>query len=1214
MIRWFSRCGIRLVGLLALLLLPFNSSATWYQENVASGADIIMMDLRWPWWASDTYYANWNSSFNPKPNNLSFYGGFLASVPDGPGSLPNTNEVMQSGYRPGSVWTFWGSDSAGTPVRFVDVAPNLFIKNDYGGEGSSGTTGGEVWPFIKSRRWYTMLARVWTPAGQSTNAESYIGRWIKDQEAGEWHLIGFARLPISATSFAGNSGFIEPLTSEKAVRPLNRRRGYFRKNDQWLKSDTISIDKTEYVVVNVVPDGAEDFAAIEYSQRPDLLPRTLTGKPLAGDVRHSFTMRQPKIPDLDKPTVENVHAWSGDSEIVVEWDVPAKSSPQLGYKIEMFDNTDCSGDPLIANTTLLPNDRKAKINWGIPIRAVRFTMLDVFDQSSSPVILTNLPKADRFPSVESGQTIPGLAYEIFLTDTKRRTNYFALPTQRPGEEHYWLTLDEMSRGKPGRRGLARGLDLSILEGREEGFAIKYKGFLRVRDSGFHLFHAQVDGAYRVRLDGVDLMMWDGQHGTTEKTAFRNLVSGDHSLEVDYLYDALPAKNFGFEWEGPTHKRQPLSVESLRAPNETAYPKPQISTSAPGDGTGLVDVRVDPHGHAINQTSLYLGRLQIAQSTNGILSFHGPLLKGSNTFWCRVIFDNNRSVDSAPTGMNVTGPPMDPSWTVRNVSDAKSTAGIWPSGTNSVQFFGNGMHTVSRRIKGDFTLTCRIDSYNGSHGEPVNPNAWVGVMAMEHGERLNWEWGQYFYVVQTAAEGLRASADFTDFGATRISSYELPKHRPWLRIVRQGNVWTGWTSADGTTWELNAYQFKRCDEAMDVGLFFSALPQNARAHFYANVSALQIQPGALPESIPPTPIAARNTSGDRLTGVVVSRSNPEIVVTRSAFAGLKQTVDDGLTWTNADGNLTGDDLIVRSVAIHPTDPRIMLRASGIGAKGGLWKTVDGGLFWAKLAFDGDFDGRGPSALCGEVLAFDLRTPETIYAGCESQGFFKSTNGGTSWIRLGLSGERITSVTVWPWESHYPASAQGMTHVCVTTCPDRWMQYLGRGEPAITNSSTRSRSYLSPDGVKTLAISDEREDTGFYNAAHDKALQTTTEMRYGTTQGMQTQISPGSHMALYPLQKNLEWLRPFTAVGATAKGDQKFGRFFAQALDPEVPGRLSRSEIWAFEWSWLQPKGEIPKGGLVAAAGDVKDGRKWWFVFTDGLFFSADGGDHLRRISQ
>ena len=48
-------------------------------------------------------------------------------------------------------------------VAFTDVAPNLYTKNAYGGEGLSATVGGEPWTFVKAGRWYTMLARVWQP-------------------------------------------------------------------------------------------------------------------------------------------------------------------------------------------------------------------------------------------------------------------------------------------------------------------------------------------------------------------------------------------------------------------------------------------------------------------------------------------------------------------------------------------------------------------------------------------------------------------------------------------------------------------------------------------------------------------------------------------------------------------------------------------------------------------------------------------------------------------------------------------------------------------------------------------------------------------------------------------------------------------------------------------------------------------------------------------
>ncbi len=1210
------RCLAPLLYALAAVVIVPSAHATWYQENVEDGADIMMMDLRWPWWPSGSYFANWNSGFNPKPNNLSFYAGFVSDVPDGPGSLPNPDAGLQSSFRPGSVWTFWGAGRDGTPVRFTDVAPNLFIKNDYGGEGSSGTLGGEPWRFVEVRRWYTMLARVWRQPDGSEPGSARVGRWIKDVSNGRWHLVGQARLPIAATSFTGNSGFLEPLGSEKAVRSLHRRLGYFRKDGAWRKSDAISIDKTEFVVVGVLPEDDHEYVAIEYAQRPDLLPRELSGKPLAGDRKHRFTVRQSDLPALDAPAVSDVRAVFAPGQLLVTWSVPDSAAPQLGFRVEVFDSPACEGTPRSILDRREPTARHALVDLpeALATPGVRLTVTDVFDQSTPPTVV----RAEPTPRPSSPQAVPGsaegLRYTLFWKESRRRVSHFHPPAQRPNEEHHWLHLDEIRDGRRLREGRSRGFDIGLREEIDSGYALVFRGLLRVSHDGFHAIHAHVDGAFRILVDGTELLSRDGQWGTVPVVGTRHLAAGDHALEVVHLYDELPARNFRLDWEGPGMPLQPIPLEALRTKVADDEPTAVLRATAPGDGTGRIEVVVEARGHQVDRTVLRLGALELARVDGPHLVYEGPLPKGPQTFRSRVFHDGDRTVDSDPVTLTVSGPAADPGWTVRNVGDDHASAGLWQTGPGAFQFFGDGMHVVTRRVEGDFTATCRVDAFHGSAGEPVNRQAWVGLTAREHAERRNWEWGRDFHLVQTAAEGLRASADFTDFGATRVSSYRLPDGHPWLRIVRRGSIWTAWSSADGKSWELGAYQFRKMAPALDVGLFFSALPQDAKAHYRARVSSLEIQPGAPPEAAVPEPPVARGTDGDRITGVVTARSDPKVAVVRSTSLGLLRTEDGGATWNQADGGLDGEALAVRSVAIHPADPRILVRACGRGAGGTLWRSGDAGRSWTRFAADRelDFDAVGPSALCGEVVAFDLRRPDTLYVGTESKGLLKSVDGGTTWTNLGLVGERITAVAVWPWEEHYPAPAQGKSHLCVTTCADRWMPLLGRGVPAVRNTGTVSRGYVSRDDVRTLVVADERDDTGFYNVAFDKALQSVGEMRYGTSHGMQSQVFEGWHMALYPPAKSLEWKRPMTAVGAAAVGDRKFGRFLAQVLDPADPGRISSSERWAFEWSWLRPQGDSPAGGMIAVAGDVRLGRRWWFVHTDGLWTSEDGGLSRRRL--
>ncbi len=1174
--------------------------ATWYSENIENGADIIMMDLRWPWWPSGTYFANWNTSFNPKPNNITFYAGFLGTLPDGPGATPNPDEKLQDAFRPGSVWTFWGGDKDGTPVRFTDVAPNLYIKNTYGGEGSSGTVGAMPWPFVQQKRWYTMLGRVW----KTDETHGYVARWIKDHADGKWHHIGTARLPIPATSFTGNSGFIEPLSNEKAVRSLHRRFGYFRKDGQWKKSDSISIDKTQFVVVNVLPEDDHEYVGIEYAQTPGLLPQRLSGTPISGDKKHTFTTKQPDLPTLDKPAVANVKAESTGSQVAVSWEIPETASPAFGYRVEVFDNPKCEGEPKAVKEERNPSARIALVDAKVASPTARLTVTDIFDQVAEPVV-AKATQSQLAPAVEPGlDLVSGLDYTLHGKDEKQSIQYFYHPLQNPNEQHFWLSLSDNWGGKRIRSGLAKGFDLSVREQRTSGYSVGFSGFLRAPADGLYVLRAQIDGAFKVLIDHEEVLIRDAQHGTTEKSAIIRVRKGDHRLFVFNRYDELPASNFSIEWEGPGIARQTIPLSAL-VTEQVDYPEVNLNCASDGDGTGRATVSVNAEGQTVLKTVLYLGTLQLAESKGPELKFHDPLPRGDNTFWARVTYDKDHTIDSDHVTLNVTGPPVDPSWTPRNVGDAKSQFGLYQTGEQAFRFFGNGMHTVTRKVSGDFTATVRVDDYNGARGEPVNRSAWVGLTAREQGDKLDWNWGRDFHLVQTAGNGLRASADFTDFGSGRVTSYELPKGRPWLRIMRGGSIWTAWSSVDGKAWELGAYQFKKTQPSMDVGLFFSALPQDARAHYHATVSEFSIASGVAADCVVPAPPVAQNTGGNRITGVVMARSDANIVVVRSS-TGLLRSIDGGQTWVAVNGSVT--DLAVRSAAIHPTDPQTILRAGATG----LWKTTDGGKTWARLAFDGDFDASGPSALCGEVVAFDLRDPQIIYAGSESRGFFKSTDNGATWKHMGLTGERITAVNVWAWERYYPAPAKGKTHLCVTTCPDRWMSLLGRGEPSTKTTATTSRSYLSPDSVQTLSVSDERSDTGFFNVAFDKALQSVNEMRYATAHGYQAQVFAGSHMALYPEQKHLETLRPFTAISAAAMGDQKFGRVITQALNPSTPGRLSRSERWAFEWHWLPTKGDVPKGGLIGVSGDVNLGERWWFVFTDGLYFSADGGTTLAKV--
>jgi HYDIN/CFA65/VesB family protein/ASPM-SPD-2-Hydin domain-containing protein len=106
----------------------------------------------------------------------------------------------------------------------------------------------------------------------------------------------------------------------------------------------------------------------------------------------------------------------------------------------------------------------------------------------------------------------------------------------------------------------------------------------------------------------------------------------------------------------------------------------------------------------------------------------------------------------------------------------------------------------------------------------------------------------------------------------------------------------------------------------------------------------------------------------------------------------------------------DNGMVTTIAVHPFNASVIYIGT---AAGGVWRTRDGGTTWTPL-----FD-RQPALGIGEPqgLAIDPNNTDVIYAGTSqrvmlgtgntgvfglpdsSQGLFKSTDGGNSWIQLG-----------------------------------------------------------------------------------------------------------------------------------------------------------------------------------------------------------------------
>ncbi len=153
-------------------------------------------------------------------------------------------------------------------------------------------------------------------------------------------------------------------------------------------------------------------------------------------------------------------------------------------------------------------------------------------------------------------------------------------------------------------------------------------------------------------------------------------------------------------------------------------------------------------------------------------------------------------------------------------------------------------------------------------------------------------------------------------------------------------------------------------------------------------------------------------------IAVADTDPDIIYYGTGSDGLRsnvstgrgvyKTTDGGKTWSFAGLRDVGQ---IGKVKIHPTDPNtVWVAAVGDAFKPtserGVYKTTDGGRTWKKTLFVSDSTGAMDVELQpgnpGVVYAWMSRIerkPWTIISGSREGGFFKSTDGGEHFQKVG-----------------------------------------------------------------------------------------------------------------------------------------------------------------------------------------------------------------------
>jgi ABC-type transport system involved in multi-copper enzyme maturation permease subunit len=127
--------------------------------------------------------------------------------------------------------------------------------------------------------------------------------------------------------------------------------------------------------------------------------------------------------------------------------------------------------------------------------------------------------------------------------------------------------------------------------------------------------------------------------------------------------------------------------------------------------------------------------------------------------------------------------------------------------------------VHQPLAGDGSITVRVSAFTGV-GSALGPWAKAGVMVKRDAQPGS----AYAAVLLTGGHGVRMQYNFT--GDVAGGAGPAPATQPrWLRLVRTGATFTGYESADGSSWtQVGSARLTGLPATAEVGMFVTSPPE------------------------------------------------------------------------------------------------------------------------------------------------------------------------------------------------------------------------------------------------------------------------------------------------------------------------------------------------------------------------------------------------------
>jgi len=454
-----------------------------------------------------------------------------------------------------------------------------------------------------------------------------------------------------------------------------------------------------------------------------------------------------------------------------------------------------------------------------------------------------------------------------------------------------------------------------------------------------VYNLPADTAVGVPTTGVQLS-WNGglwahnydiYFGTTPNPPLleSNKKLGPTQYGTDYRYYALPTLQAGtrYYWKvvsktmafvtaaGPVWSFTTAGV----APNNVP---PSISLTSPAGGAtftapGLITVSAaaaDSDG-TIAKVEFYSGNTLIGTDTTSPYSITWSSVPVGSYSLTAVATDNgNATTTSTAVSITVSNAPPPPTglpagWSHGDIGATGATGSATYSGTTftvagagaDVWGTADALHFAYRSLDGDGSIVARVTSIQ-------NVNAWTKAGVMIRNSTSASAAQGFMLVASSASKGVPYQRRRAD-GDISVSSSGSQSTAPrWVKLVRAGNLITGYESPDGVTWTTVGTDTFAMGTTVLVGLGVSShvTGTNATATF-DNVTVTAENPPPPPPNTPPSVSITGPAEGSSFTapasvnlGVNASDSDGTVAKVEfyagSTLLGTSTSAPYSLTWT------------------------------------------------------------------------------------------------------------------------------------------------------------------------------------------------------------------------------------------------------------------------------------------------------------------------------